>query len=1067
MKKFVMSLVAIVFACSLSFTGMAWADDNLQLGAGQLQGLADSGASALDVRAQAEPQDVGDAVPNSMAQQQFAPMYADGKLVIPEPMQAVKVEQTSSGDGITLTGKSSELAAGTIAIKGTFDFGSKTVGRVSVDGLCDRGYLGKVKVYLDDATEPFATIPLAHVQGKSGWDIVEPRTADVLSQNITGVHTVTFALEAQKASDPTADKKTSILLRSIEFAANSLPVLYFDLDETQGSIDAMNNSGDHSRECYGTVRVQTPAGYTSEYTGETTSELSEQTLDLEYIRGRGNSTWGADKKPYKVKLDKKTDLFGMGANKHWVLLANRYDNSLIRNKMTYWLGQELGLEYTPQCVFVEVVMNGDYLGSYYLCEQVRVGASRVEIDDLDDEPETVEEPGVTGGYLLSMASEGETLSTNKWYTFALESPSFESATPEAKAAQYAYISNFIQKTEDTIFATDFKLDGKSYDSMLDVPSAIDYYWMQMLSKNGDAYGSGSTYLYKKRDTLGVPGKLYWGPLWDFDYVAWGDLEYDYRTVEDFEYESAPWLGRLLLNGSFNDKFIARWAAIKKLMNEVTKAGGKLDQWRDQLAVSRLYDTERWGVYNESWDYYDGTYAAPAQGTQEKRSYADEVNQLRSWINERVAWVDDNLWQLEMKPCKVVFKVDGKTYATVEGIQGNTLSLDVFPKNPKKKGYTFNGWLFMLGDDESTFDDSSSLSGSTITVWADWFKNSQLTPVRNLFFHMKDVYLSTYSEEFIMDYELYPDVAATPTITWTSSNKKVATVGADGEVLPVGVGTTTITAKCDNGVKASYKVHVVESDDENPMEEPYYLNLNKEELNVPAGEVRKLTPELGPTPCYYRSVTWVSLDPVTATVGPTGVVTGMAQGTTYVLAYLSGDPDSLVSCKVTVTKSRLSVSKVKPRAYNGKKVKPSPVVKFAGKKLKRGTDYSVSYGRNNAVGKGWVAIELKGKLYGSKTVTFKIVPKAPVLKSAKKLKNGKLAVTWNKPAKSQRGQITGYQLRWAKSKNMKGAKTKLVKGASKTKLVLAKKVAKNARYVQVRAYKVVKGKKYYSSWSKKK
>ena len=56
----------------------------------------------------------------------------------------------------------------------------------------------------------------------------------------------------------------------------------------------------------------------------------------------------------------------MGSDKHWILLANYYDISMLRNKFTYWLGNVLGLEYTPKCEFVNVVMNGKYLGSYYL-----------------------------------------------------------------------------------------------------------------------------------------------------------------------------------------------------------------------------------------------------------------------------------------------------------------------------------------------------------------------------------------------------------------------------------------------------------------------------------------------------------------------------------------------------------------------------------------------------------------------------------------------------------------------------------------------------------------------------
>ena len=73
----------------------------------------------------------------------------------------------------------------------------------------------------------------------------------------------------------------------------------------------------------------------------------------------------------------------MGKNKHWVLLANYYDNSLLRNKITYWLGQQLNMAFTPKSEPVDVVMNGEYYGSYFLSQQVRVGSTRVDIDDLE------------------------------------------------------------------------------------------------------------------------------------------------------------------------------------------------------------------------------------------------------------------------------------------------------------------------------------------------------------------------------------------------------------------------------------------------------------------------------------------------------------------------------------------------------------------------------------------------------------------------------------------------------------------------------------------------------------
>ncbi|MGN0847010.1 MAG: CotH kinase family protein [Kiritimatiellia bacterium] len=104
------------------------------------------------------------------------------------------------------------------------------------------------------------------------------------------------------------------------------------------------------------------------------------------IHVRGNSTAGADKKPYKIKLGKKADLFGLGGgvkSKHWVLLANCYDESLMRNKLCYDLSGVFGCPAWMRSEWVDVVMNGQYVGNYLLCQHIRIGEERIPIHDWD------------------------------------------------------------------------------------------------------------------------------------------------------------------------------------------------------------------------------------------------------------------------------------------------------------------------------------------------------------------------------------------------------------------------------------------------------------------------------------------------------------------------------------------------------------------------------------------------------------------------------------------------------------------------------------------------------------
>jgi hypothetical protein len=304
-------------------------------------------------------------------------------------------------NGLVLKGKAGDITAGRITIAEDFDFSEKPesrksdigpVGRITLDGLSDKKATVHMNVYLDDETEPVVSMLLRKQMGKTGWSRKGEKTIDVLDKKITGKHRVSigFTIEGIDAS-----KKTTVLLRTLMFCENSIPVMYFDIDESEGSIDAMNSSDDHSAECYGSVTLEVPEGYKGEFSDKALKTTDP--MELEYVRGRGNSTWGMDKKPYKVKFDKKQNLLGMGANKHWVLLANRYDNTLLRNRITYWIVREMGMEFAIKCAPVEVVMNGEYYGSYLLSQQVRVGDTRVEIDELDEKVKDPESLEITGG----------------------------------------------------------------------------------------------------------------------------------------------------------------------------------------------------------------------------------------------------------------------------------------------------------------------------------------------------------------------------------------------------------------------------------------------------------------------------------------------------------------------------------------------------------------------------------------------------------------------------------------------------------------------------------------------
>ncbi len=175
-------------------------------------------------------------------------------------------------------------------------------------------------------------------------------------------------------------------------------------------------------------------------------------------------------------------------------------------------------------------------------------------------------------------------------------------------------------------------------------------------------------------------------------------------------------------------------------------------------------------------------------------------------------------------------------------------------------------------------------------------------------------------------------------------------------------------------------------------------------------------------------------------------------------------------KTSLAKASVSV---KAKAWTGKTLKPAaPTVKLGGKTLRSGVDYAWSCKGGRAVGSYKVTVTGKGAYAGTKTATFKIVPKGTSVKKLSKAKRA-FTVKWKKPSKAHLKQTTGYQVRWSTSKKFtkKTTKTMTVKATSaagkKCTLKVSKLKAKKTYYVQVRTYKKVGGKTYYSSWSKAK
>lgn len=265
-------------------------------------------------------------------------------------------------------------------------------------------------------------------------------------------------------------------------------------------------------------------------------------------KGRGNSTFQLEKKPYQIKLDRSADLCGLGKAKTWILLAEYRDNSLLRNRVVFAMAEAVGLAYTSKAQFTDVYINNDYYGAYLLCEKVEVGSARVDIADLEGATELLNEKpldsykkfgkrktskntgkgyeipnnpqDITGGYLVELEKPLFYPSDPSGFTTKRGQPVIVKEPKNVSRAQVDYIRAFFQGFENAIFAKD-GIDpdsGKHYSEFVDMDSLVKKYLIEEITKNYDG-NTSSRFFYKPADSQSKIA--FAGPVWDYD-IALGN-----------------------------------------------------------------------------------------------------------------------------------------------------------------------------------------------------------------------------------------------------------------------------------------------------------------------------------------------------------------------------------------------------------------------------------------------------------------------------------------------------------------------------------------------------------------
>ena len=393
------------------------------------------------------------------------------------------------------------------------------------------------------------------------------------------------------------------------------------------------------------------------------------------IKGRGNTTWSYPKKPYRIKLDKKTELFGMSKNKNYVLLANYIDECYLRSATGFQVAKELGM-YAPSSVWTELVLNGEHVGNYQLCEQIRVDKNRVNVFDWESEAEdlasavtkaekkkdnildknaledTLKEnlkwvtsgtftfdekeytvadyynaqQDISGGYLFELSREYDEVSkfiTTGGLRVMLKSPEYLSTN----SVMFNYAKQFWRdfekayKSEDGYVNTSY---GKiHYTQLADLDSMVNYWLVMEILGNFDAAKKSR---YASKD---IGKKLEFGPVWDFD---WGCASYVVGNVPTGWIISQQDITDNFFREFLDDPlFICRatekYWQLRPFLKKLVDGNGIIENEIAYLKESGIVDHKIW-----SRDKVAGSKGQP-------RGYANDASTFKTYMRNRIRWLD--------------------------------------------------------------------------------------------------------------------------------------------------------------------------------------------------------------------------------------------------------------------------------------------------------------------------------------------------------------------------------------------------------------------------------------------
>ena len=410
--------------------------------------------------------------------------------------------------------------------------------------------------------------------------------------------------------------------------SNTVPVVYLTTD---------NGKDITSKEEYvtGTIYVDAKgiAGY--ENAGSASAPLVTE------LKGRGNWTWnGFDKKPYRIKMSSKESLLNLTKDKSFNLLAHADDNyGFLRNTAGFGLSRYFELEYTPTQEPVELFLNNDYKGLYFLVDHIKVSSNRVQIEEQDDNETNSD--NVTGGWLLEIDnySDDPHITINKpdgeemWFTY--KSPE------ELSVQQEMYITNFLNKATSAIYAEN--KNSTEWEKYIDMDALVNYYLVYEILGNREGF-HGSCYMHKDR---GADTKLVFGPVWDFGNTLW-DMS-DTFIYEEYPY-GIKWIDEIAKFPRFQTAVRKRW--LEKRGSLMPYLRSVVDPFIEKITYASQCDCKKWPNYGNK------------NVLSRKQAFYDLITKRLSWLDTQFGTVgieEEGAVELSIYPNPTA----GKIYVNTE------------------------------------------------------------------------------------------------------------------------------------------------------------------------------------------------------------------------------------------------------------------------------------------------------------------------------------------------------------------------------------------------------------------